>query len=191
MGRSNFFFYFFPRREISLGDIKFSITQVNKFLEANQGIRIYRDDFRVSPYGSPTGEGDWLNLSFRRQSSPGGVTQPGWRVGYNQVVGSAFITRKENFYLADQTNREGLLEGEAFNHLKAFALKTVEMFEFYRSKVERENKPKLINYHSARIVLHENINDSKHAVEHLKKIHRRVSRFVKTAQKGENCQTLG
>ena len=100
-------------------------SQITDFLNANQGIRIYRDGFRVKPYGEPDGTGDWLNLSYERQRSPQGVAQEplgGWRVGYNQVIGAIFISREKNTALIDQTNRESIVEGLAFFDLRMFAI---------------------------------------------------------------------
>jgi len=109
-------------------------------LEANQGLRIYRDGFRVKPYGSPNGDGDWLRLAYRRMTNPEGVTQdekPGnWRVGYNQVVGAVFLSRAKNTELLDQTNREGLVEGKALSHLRTFAEETVRFFELNHQDFE-------------------------------------------------------
>ena len=127
-GPLKFEMYFFPRRAIDLGEISFSQTQIREFLDSNQGIRIYRDGFRVKPYGEPTGEGDWLRLSYRRQQHPSGVIQGNWRVGYNQVVGAVFLERDKNPDLIDQTNREGIVEGPAFYHLKMLAEDAIDIF---------------------------------------------------------------
>ncbi len=149
-GALRFEFYFFPRKTTTFGDQTISLTTVKTFLESNQGIRIYRDGFRVKPYGSPNGDGDWLRLAFRRMSSPEGVAQdpkPGnWRVGYNQVVGAIFVSREKNGELLDQTNREGLVEGRAFTHLRVFAEEAVRFFELnnqdYEMSLERKPSPR-------------------------------------------------
>jgi signal transduction histidine kinase len=145
-GPLKFTFYFFPRKAISLGSETISLTTVKTFLDLNQGLRIYRDRFRVKPYGSPNGDGDWLRLAYRRTINPEGVAQdhkPGnWRVGYNQVVGALFVTREKNAELLDQTNREGLVFGKAFTHLKVFADESVRFFELnhqdYEMSLERK-----------------------------------------------------
>ena len=105
----------------------------------NQGVRIYRDHFRVKPYGDPNSKGDWLNLAFRRIASPGGMAQGGWKVAPNQLIGAVFIGAKENYLLEDQTNREGFQEGIAFSDLQAAILKFVDFFEFelHRSAEKR------------------------------------------------------
>ena len=126
-GPLKFIMYFIPRRSIK--SLSFTRSQIDTFMEANQGVRIYRDGFRVMPYGSPSGEGDWLTLAYRRMQNPAGRSTMSWRVGYNQVIGAVFITRDRNEELLDQTNREGIVEGSAFAELKIFASRAIEWFE--------------------------------------------------------------
>lgn len=139
-----FEFYYFPRKEASVGEQALSKATVSQFLDANQGIRIYRDGFRVKPYGQPNGDGDWLQLSFKKNRSPAGAAQDAasgsWRVGYNQIVGAVFLTLEKNPALSDQTNREGLLEGKAFSHLRVFANKVVRFFELKNQEFEQARK---------------------------------------------------
>ncbi len=141
-GPLRFELYFFPRKEVTVSDLTLSKKHIDDFLESNQGIRIYRDNFRVKPYGEPDGNGDWLRLSYRRQQSPGGVTQSigSWRVGYNQVVGAVFMTREKNANLIDQTNREGIVEGDGYFDLKKFAEDVIRFFEVNRQNYEIERK---------------------------------------------------
>ncbi len=145
-GPLEFEFYFFPRRAMALGDKTISVSSIRTFLDSNQGIRVYRDGFRVKPYGNPNGDGDWLRLAYRRIESPEGVTQdnkPGnWRVGYNQTVGAVFLTREKNFQLLDQTNREGLVDGKAFAQLRIFAEETIRFFELNHQDFEMARAPK-------------------------------------------------
>lgn len=148
-GPLEFQLYFFrnPVDETSLTG-----SQLRTFLHANQGIRMYRDGFRVSPYGDPSGEGDWLSLGLRRTRNPGGVKKRpigSWKVGYNQVVGAVFIGREENPELIDQTNREGIVEGPAYWDLRRFALHGVEFFERSRQSFELA-RPDIGSYEQAR-----------------------------------------
>jgi signal transduction histidine kinase len=61
---------------------------------------VFRDGFRVNPYGSP--DDDWLDLDRKAFASGG------YKVNRKQVVGKVDITRFGNPALTDQTNREGL-----------------------------------------------------------------------------------
>ncbi|WP_286916472.1 MULTISPECIES: sensor histidine kinase [Pseudomonas] len=130
--------YFIPWDAPGLKNIDFSKRNWREFMNANQGIRIYRDRFRVRPYGEPTGKGDWLDLGIRRARSPGGVKQGGWKVGPHQVIGAVFIGRQTNPLLEDQTNREGIVESDAFYDMRAFCLKIIARFESYAHQIARE-----------------------------------------------------
>ncbi|MFA5251781.1 MAG: sensor histidine kinase [Phycisphaerae bacterium] len=178
--------YFYPRQEVELGKLKLTTGQIKNFLDSNQGIRIYRDNFRVSPYGQPDGEGDWLKLSFRRQASPGGVSQSGYRVGYNQVVGSVFIKRGVNKTLNDQTNREGILEGDGFNDLRRFALKIIEQFEYFRRDFEQGRKQDK-DFDRARVAAEKTTKESQKALDELRDTQKKLQKiFVSAKQKGES-----
>jgi signal transduction histidine kinase len=183
-GPLEFEMYFFPRRRVELEDLNLSRKQVTDFLEKNQGIRIYRDEFRVKPYGDPNGQGDWLNLSYRRQRNPEGVRQGPlgrWKVGYNQVVGAVFIGRQRNENLIDQTNREGIVEGPAFDDLRAFATRAVEFFEFNRQKFELDRQEPS-DYEMVRKAAEESTRASQEAVEGLKEASDRVRDMLAQAR---------
>lgn len=121
--------YFIPRDLAYLKQLNFKGQERKEFMDANQGIRIYRDYFRVRPYGEPSGKGDWLDLGLRRSKRPEAITQKGWNVGPHQVVGAVFISRERNPNLVDQTNREGIVEGKGFFALRAAILKIINGFE--------------------------------------------------------------
>ena len=179
-GPLKFEMYFFPRKSVDLGEVGFSQAQIRNFLNSNQGIRIYRDAFRVKPYGEPTGEGDWLKLSYRRQQHPSGVTQGNWRVGSNQVVGAVFLRRDKNPDLIDQTNREGIVEGAAFYDLKMFAEDAIKFFESNRQAFEQaQYKP--IEYEKARGEAAKSTRASLEAVDNLRNTTSKVTEVLETA----------
>lgn len=134
--------YYMPRDEVPAKSLKRS--QIANFLDNNQGVRIYRDNFRVMPYGQPSGDGDWLGLGLRRTTNPTPVSGPigSWRIGYNQIVGAVFIHREQNSVLIDQTNREGIVEGNAYLDLRLFALKSVETLEINHQRYVHAQGPK-------------------------------------------------
>ena len=74
------------------------------------GISIYRDGFRVLPFGE-SGD-DWLGLDLRR------VQSPTLRLSNNQIIGHVFIGADTNESLKDQSNREGILAGVAYADLQ-------------------------------------------------------------------------
>ncbi|MDE5698435.1 MAG: HAMP domain-containing histidine kinase, partial [Lachnospiraceae bacterium] len=104
------------------------------------GLKIYRDSFRVRPYGDPKSSSyDWLQLARRKNASPAGVgTEKGvWRVSADQMFGSIFISRM-NISLPDQSNREGIVETHEFRLLKEFILRMIELLEQDRQYVCRK-----------------------------------------------------
>ncbi|ELC8435515.1 sensor histidine kinase [Clostridium perfringens] len=95
------------------------------------GIKIYRDNFRVRPYGDYGTEAlDWLMLSARKAASPAGVTSNigSWKVRGEQMLGQVNISRT-NLRLADQSNREGIVETKEFNLFKDMIIAIISILE--------------------------------------------------------------
>jgi hypothetical protein len=104
------------------------------------GIRIYRDGFRVRPYGDPKSSSvDWLMLSARKNKSPAAVSHStgAWRVNADQMHGSIYISRT-NITLPDQANRQGIVETEEFRILQDFLRNIIKYFEQDRQAVCRK-----------------------------------------------------
>ncbi|MBB6693556.1 sensor histidine kinase [Cohnella xylanilytica] len=104
------------------------------------GIKLYRDHFRVRPYGEPkTSNYDWLLLSNRKAKSPAGIAHPTgkWRVNSDQMLGSIYISRT-NITLPDQANREGIVETKEFSQLRDILLEVIRYFEEDRQYVCRK-----------------------------------------------------
>lgn len=103
------------------------------------GIKIYRDHFRVRPYGEyGDNDFDWLSLSSRRNRSPAGLGHPTgkWRVGAEQILGVVNISR-ENSNLDDAANRNGIQDGIGFKQLKHILIYVISEFERDRQSVGR------------------------------------------------------
>ena len=104
------------------------------------GIRIYRDNFRVRPYGDQESSAyDWLLLSNRKAKSPAAPSHQNgkWRVSADQICGTILISRT-NISLPDQANREGFVETTEFQLLKRFLLRVIQLFEEDRQYVFRK-----------------------------------------------------
>ncbi|TEU21877.1 MAG: sensor histidine kinase [Anaerolineales bacterium] len=137
-GPLEFELYFYLRASSALKGTGITVTQLREFLGIYGGVRIYRDGFRVKPYGDPGGAGDWLGLNARRVTHPAGVTSGSrWVIAENQVAASVFISRQTNPDLRDQTNREGLFDNQALRDMRSFVLKCIEVFETDRQQYER------------------------------------------------------
>jgi signal transduction histidine kinase len=91
------------------------------------GVSIYRDGFRVWPYGEP--HDDWLRLDQRR------VNSPVEHLSNNQVIGFIDVGRDRNPELKDQTNREGLVHNQAFDDLRRLVYFVVQAVEAERQSI--------------------------------------------------------
>ncbi len=105
-------------------------------LRASSGLSIYRDGFRVLPYGE-RGD-DWLELNQRR------VNNPTLRVSNNQIVGVVEITQHANPDLRDRTSREGLVETPAFFDMRMLVLATLSLLEERRFALRRASQPVVV-----------------------------------------------
>lgn len=117
-----------------------SITGRANLVKQFGGIKLYRDGFRVRPYGEyGDNDFDWLELSARRNRSPAGLGHPtgSWRVNAEQIFGNVAISR-ENMNLDDDANRNGIQEGIGLAQLKQILLFTIAEFERDRQSVGRK-----------------------------------------------------
>ncbi len=102
-------------------------------LRRHCGVSLYRDGFRVMPYGGP---GDyWLELNQRR------VNNPTMRVSTNQVVGTVEITQEHNPDLQDRTSREGLIDTPALHDLKSLLVAALAFLEERRFAARQAAAP--------------------------------------------------
>lgn len=135
-------FYFLKNTPSSIGIVKPVVTNRRKeLLKKFSGIKIYRDGFKVRPYGDEDGPSfDWLSLGIRAQKSPASISHPegSWRVRSNQIIGEIRISKDANPNLSDMANREGLAINDAFATFKAIIEKVIETFEADRQLVFRE-----------------------------------------------------
>lgn len=115
---------------------KSNLQNIRADLDAFAGINIYRDGFRVLPYGEPNN--DWLRLDLRR------VMTPGMRLSNNQIVGHISISADQNTGLKDQSNREGLDENQSYSDLreimKSILAKIEDLRKRSKSSSEGSNK---------------------------------------------------
>ena len=108
------------------------IRDIRRDLDAIAGISIYRDGFRVLPYGEP--DDDWLRLDIRR------VQNPTIRLSNNQITGYVKIGADTNPRLRDQSNREGLDRNEAFTDLQQILVLSLARLEQLRYAAKRPGK---------------------------------------------------
>lgn len=143
IGAFMFSFYFMKRgggQEKDEDITKYPYKAVNysqrtNWLDKFGGIKIFRDNFRVRPYGETKSSSfDWLDLGKRALSNPT-VTRPGYRVRPQQVYGVVNISRIDNINFEDKSSREGLQENDAFNLFKEILKSIIEVFEQDRNQI--------------------------------------------------------
>ncbi len=97
------------------------------------GLMVYRDGFRVNPYGGP--DDDWLDLDKKALASSG------YKVNRHQIIGCVKISSKDNPSLVDQTNREGLRDCVQKQILIALLRHIMEMqFRQFLNVIDKEYK---------------------------------------------------
>jgi len=116
---------------------------VRAWLKEWTGVSIYRDGFRIWPYGEPSH--DWLRLDQRR------VNNPVEHLSNNQVTGFIEIGRDANPKLMDQTNREGLMNNRALEDLRRLVTFVLQLIEAERQNVRHPVKqsPSTSNGHAS------------------------------------------
>src|SRR3546814_524250 len=100
VGPFSFEAHWYNRRRLSGIDAIGEQRAVREVQERWSGILLFRDRYRVYPYGEE--EDDWLELDRRA------LRRSGYTLNKTQFIGRVNISRIENRLLVDQTNREGL-----------------------------------------------------------------------------------
>ncbi len=158
---------FFLREAASISGTKLKLSDLRSFLDNNAGIKIYRDNFAIKPYGFPSSQFgyDWLELGERKLRNPAGIGRGNdYTVNPNQLVGAVFIARDNNPKLIDSAAREGLVESPEFSELKAIVKGAVLLLETYRVKINPEiekvkKKKEATSAHQEAIKIRSQLND--------------------------------
>ena len=146
IGSFDFTFYFM-KRAYSTPDLekfyynKFNSNERKDWLNKFGGIKIFRDEFRVRPYGEVKDSAfDWLRLGARKAASPAPTSHPSgsWKVEPDNVAGAINITRISNLNFQDKSSREGLQENQVFKVFQNIILKIIAKFEEDRAKIARQ-----------------------------------------------------
>ena len=146
IGPFSFNFYFLKRGATSFDEKRFYYRRcaynlrtdwLNKF----GGIKLFRDGFRVRPYGERNDTSfDWLALGARKQKSPAGIAKRGggYRVEVENVAGFIQLSRLTNISFEDKSSREGLQENRVFKVFKTLIQGIIAVFEEDRAMIARE-----------------------------------------------------
>lgn len=194
-------FLFYPRESRILEGTKFRLSDLREFLDKNAGVKIYRDNIRVKPYGDPNEpEGDWLGLAERKTREPAGVSRPTYKIAANQLVGAVFVSRDNNPELVDSSSREGLIQGDALTELRQLAMGCLLLLESHRhirfteeenvreQKASPSEEVKLLN--DALVLLKKDLKSVKEHVPRttIRPIERTLDQIVEVSEKIKDAQ---
>lgn len=145
-----------------------------QWLSNNAGVKIYRDNFIVRPYGDINSDSfDWLNLDARKASSPAGLAHNNgsWKVRNQQGYGNVYISRINNSTILDKSSREGIIDNEYFVVFKEVLANIISIFEKdrqyiargfakYQDIIDKKEKKKKEGLKLARNILNKGIEQS-------------------------------
>lgn len=143
LGPFSFEAHWFNRRRLSRVDTTGENQALRDLQEQWSGIRLYRDGFRVFPYGEE--EDDWLELDRTA------LRRKGYTLNKTQFIGRVSVSRAGNPSLIDQTNREGLRvtpEQQAFLGILHYAVQ--DRLGGFMKHVERQYKNQKIDLSDAK-----------------------------------------
>jgi signal transduction histidine kinase len=107
-------------------------------LDAIAGVSIFRDKLRILPYGEAGN--DWLDLDKER------INNMANRIGNQQIVGFVEIFQDQTPHLRDKTDRQGLIDNDAFQDLRALVRAALNVFTSHwfkdRPRSDTQNKEK-------------------------------------------------
>src|SRR3546814_20447057 len=106
-------------------------TKARQLLDEVTGVAIYRDGFRVRPYGDL--RNDWLTLDTRR------VQDPSLRIGHNPVAGYIGVEPPDSSDLIEKSSREGFEENGAFLRLRRLVQRLFAAAVYPRRQTFRES----------------------------------------------------
>jgi len=115
-------YYFIYNRESYYANIsKIELKSIKNIASEQSGIKLYRNGFRVLPYGEKND--DWLSIDRRYYDESGAANIP---FGNHNFFGFVEIIDSDRDLFEETASREGLLENEAYKELKDFVHKALE-----------------------------------------------------------------
>ena len=103
------------------------IQEIRNTLNNYCGVNIYRDGFRVYPYGQRGN--DWLTLDIRSRLNPV------MNLANNQIIAAIKISRRDNPNLRDRSTREGMVLNEAHSSLEKWFKYILSLLEEQRYRI--------------------------------------------------------
>jgi signal transduction histidine kinase len=114
-------YYFIYNREVYYTNIsKTELASVQKIAKEQGGIKLYRNGFRVLPYGERGN--DWLGIDKRYFDQSGDTNIP---AGNQNLFGFVEIIDQEGDNFEETASREGVLENDSYIELRDFISKSL------------------------------------------------------------------
>jgi hypothetical protein len=135
-GPVNFKLYFYYREKSKLAahGIKVqNIDDVKNVLDDYGGIKIYRDDIRLSGFGNP--DDDWTGLDAWSRNNPSVIPSR------HQIIATVRITSKDNPEITETTTRENLIRNQSFEDMRKFVHDAISVFAQMRGEFEQKRQP--------------------------------------------------
>lgn len=95
--------------------------EAKKILDEYYGVGVYREQFKIRPYGDQSF--DWLDLDKKR------VQNPSFKIGHNQMIGFVYVRAEENSGLQEKSARDGLIENSSYFGLVGVISKVINELE--------------------------------------------------------------
>ncbi len=163
IGPFSFEAHWFNRRRLSAIDSIGEQRAVRELQEKWSGILLFRDRFRVFPYGED--EDDWLELDRRA------LRRSGYTLNKTQFIGRVNISRTANPMLVDRTNREGLRETpEQYVLLQVLRYAVQDRLGAFMRDIERQYKNQKVDLSDAQVKVKKLEDRARQAIKKLKKL---------------------
>lgn len=163
IGPFSFEAHWYNRRRLSSIDSIGDQRAVRELQQKWSGILMFRDRFRVFPYGED--EDDWLELDRRA------LRRSGYTLNKTQFIGRVNISRAKNPMLLDQTNREGLREtAEQYVLLQVLRYSVQDRLGMFMRDVERQYKSQKVDLSDAQTKVTQLEDRARSAIRKLKQL---------------------
>ncbi len=158
-GEVSFDFRIFDRDVDSIKKLSDTINnkknETKRILDSISGVSIYRNGFRIRPYGDSGN--DWLELDKKR------ISAPTRKIGSNQISGYIEIGDEETSNLIETSARDGLKEDKHYFGLRTIFNELITIVELkryaFRKKTGKGRKTSLINIQLEDITDISNVKD--------------------------------
>jgi signal transduction histidine kinase len=168
------YYFIYNRDEYYTNISKMELSNIQKISKEQGGIKLYRNGFRVLPYGETND--DWLNID-RRYYNDSGTNVP---FGNHNLFGFVEIIDQTGVLFEETASREGLIENEAYTQLSVFVSKALEAsrnrIRFAVEKIKKQ-KTQLIT------VSDSTVDFDKTTIEKLEDLERQIHKIIDGEEK--------